>query len=53
MIIEDVLEAFNSVVAHRIRLKPSVRYLMNAKDFLSKEFNNFKETAEKEGSDYP
>ena len=53
VIIEDVLEAFNSVVAHRIRLKPSVRYLMNAKDFLSKEFNNFKETAEKEGSDYP
>jgi len=53
VIIDDVLEAFNSVVAHRIRLKPSVRYLMNAKEFLNKEFNKFKQTSEKEGSDYP
>ena len=53
VILDDVLEAFNSVIAHRIRLKPSVKYLMNAKGFLNNEFNKFKETAEKEGSDYP
>ncbi|MBI2148891.1 ATP-binding protein [Candidatus Woesearchaeota archaeon] len=53
VIMEDILEAFNSVISHRIRLKPSVKYIMNSKDFLSKEFNKFKETAEKEGSDYP
>ena len=48
VIIEDVLEAFYSVVAHRIRLKPSVKYVINNKDFLRKEFSMFKETFEKE-----
>ncbi len=50
----DVLESFHSVVSHRIRLKPSVKYLMNTKEFLAKEFDKFKETFEKEGgADYP
>ena len=40
---QDVYEAFNSVVSHRIRLKPSVRYLMDTKDFIKKEFKNFQE----------
>ncbi len=47
---EDVLDAFYSVVAHRIRLKPSVRYLMEPKEFLKKEFLQFKEEFEKETS---
>ena len=51
--VEDILEAFYSVVAHRIRLKPSVKYLMNINDFLEKEFAKFKETFSKEKrSDY-
>ena len=54
VVIEDVLEAFHSVVAHRIRLKPSVKYLMDTKDFLNKEFDKFKQIFEKEkGSDGP
>ncbi len=50
VIIEDILEAFESVVAHRIRLKPSVKYIIDTKEFLKKEFGKFKETFEKEGS---
>ena len=54
VVMEDVLEAFYSVVAHRIRLKPSIKYLMNTNEFLAKEFNKFKESFEKEnGGDYP
>ncbi len=47
----DIFEAFNSVVAHRIRLKPSVRYLTDPKDFLKKEFKRFQEdfTKQSEG----
>ena len=40
---DDVFEAFNSVVAHRIRLKPSIRYLTNTKEFIEKEFKKFRE----------
>ena len=48
---QDVLEAFNSVISHRIRLKPSVRYLMDTKAFLHKEFKKFQEdfTKQSEG----
>lgn len=54
VIIDDILEAFNSVIAHRIRLKPSIKYLMNAKEFLQKEFTKFKDNFEsKEGEDSP
>lgn len=54
VIMEDVFEAFDSVIAHRIRLKPSVKYLASAKEFLEKEFNKFRESFEKEKSgDYP
>jgi len=44
----DILEAFYSVVAHRIRLKPSVRYLMDTKEFIRKEFQEFQESVSKE-----
>ncbi len=51
---DDVLEAFHSVVAHRIRLKPSIRYLTNSKDFLAKEFKDFRERFDKSNiSDVP
>lgn len=50
---DDVLEAFQSVVAHRIRLKPSIRYLTNSEDFIKKEFIEFKETISKEASEVP
>ena|SRR3989344_1399672 len=53
VLVDDVLEAFYSVVAHRIRLKPSVRYLMNNEEFIKKEFKEFKESFEKENGDLP
>ncbi len=53
VIIEDVLEAFYSVIAHRIRLKPSVKYMMNINEFLNKEFSKFRENFDKaKSSDY-
>ncbi|MBS3168573.1 AAA family ATPase [Candidatus Woesearchaeota archaeon] len=52
--IKDIIESFYSVVSHRIRLKPSVKYLMNNKDFIIKEFAKFKENFEREtGEDLP
>lgn len=54
VIIKDIMDSFYSVVSHRIRLKPSVKYLMNTKEFIAKEFNKFKENFEKEnGGDFP
>jgi len=53
VITDDVLEAFYSVVGHRIRLKPSVKYLTNMKDFLKKEFSDFKEKFDKENGEFP
>lgn len=51
--VTDVLDAFYSVIAHRIRLKPSVRYLIDPKEFIKKEFEKFYESSkDKEGS-YP
>ncbi|MBT4387490.1 AAA domain-containing protein [Candidatus Woesearchaeota archaeon] len=37
-----------SVLEHRIKLKPNYKFLMKPKDFLKKEFNDFK----KEGNNY-
>ena len=39
--LEDIKEAIISVLAHRIRLKPSVRYLTNTNKFIEKELNEF------------
>ncbi len=52
VIMDDVFEAFDSVIAHRIRLKPSVKYLMNNKEFLAREFKKFSEKSSQE-SDLP
>ncbi len=39
--LSDIQEALLSVLAHRIRLKPSVKYIQTPEDFLSKEFKEF------------
>ena len=49
---DDVMEAFMSVIAHRIKLKPSVKYLTSTEDFIKKEFKRFQENFAKE-SDCP
>lgn len=36
---EDIKEVLVSVLSHRIRLKPSVRYLENVKDYLQEQFH--------------
>ncbi|MBI5392129.1 AAA family ATPase [Candidatus Woesearchaeota archaeon] len=50
---DDILEAFTSVIAHRIRLKPSLKFMISPKEFLKKEFSKFREKIEKEQSDVP
>ena len=50
---EDVLESFISVISHRIKLKPSVKYLMSPEDFIKEEFSKYKENHSKEFSDVP
>lgn len=40
---EDVEESITSVLAHRIRLKPSVKYLQTPEEFIAKEFAEFVE----------
>lgn len=37
----DIENAINSVLSHRIRLKPSVKYLQTATEFIKEEFNRF------------
>ncbi len=41
VVFDDIKEAIVSVLAHRIRLKPSVRYLTNVNKFIEKELNEF------------
>ncbi len=38
---EDIANAVVSVISHRIELKPSVKYLQTAEEFLSKEYAQF------------
>ncbi len=49
---DDVMEAFVSVVSHRMKLKPSVRYLLSPEEFIKKEFKEFQERYSESG-DYP
>lgn len=51
--IDDVQEALVSVLSHRIRLKPSLRYVKNVKDFLREEFNEYFKDSLKESEGYP
>jgi magnesium chelatase subunit I len=41
MIIDDFYEAMDSVLAHRIKLKPSVKYLQSPAEVLNEEFKAF------------
>jgi magnesium chelatase subunit I len=38
---EDIQDAVVSVISHRIRLKPSIRYIQEPNDFIRKEFEKF------------
>ncbi len=46
---KDVEKALMSVVAHRIRLKPSVKYLMKPEEFVRKELKQYIEEREESG----
>ncbi|MFT4311585.1 MAG: AAA family ATPase [Candidatus Woesearchaeota archaeon] len=48
-----VQEALVSVLSHRIRLKPSVRYVKNVKDFVREEFSEFYKDFMKESGGSP
>lgn len=52
---QDVFDAVISVVSHRIRLKPSIKYLKSAEEFLRERFGEFEELKDKKeaSSDYP
>ena len=52
VIIEDVKEAIISVLSHRIRLKPSVKYLISNEEFIKKNLQEFVDYKESSG-DYP
>lgn len=41
---EDVKNSIVSVLSHRIRLKPSVKYLKDTTEFIKEEFENFSES---------
>ncbi|MBU0628201.1 MAG: MoxR family ATPase [Nanoarchaeota archaeon] len=43
---EDIEEAVISVLAHRIQLKPSVKYLKDPSEFIREEFKKFLESAQ-------
>ena len=42
--LEDVSDAIISVLAHRIELKPSIRYLQTPETFLKDEIKNYFDT---------
>lgn len=41
---KDIQDVLVSVLAHRIKLKPSIKYLMSPEQFLEKEFKDFMKT---------
>ncbi|MAG08400.1 AAA family ATPase [Candidatus Woesearchaeota archaeon] len=47
--LEDIKEAIRSVLEHRIRLKPSTKFLQTPKDFLKEEFKQFLKDNKKSG----
>ncbi len=46
--LEDIKAVLVSVLAHRIRLKPSVKYLKSPDEFLEEEFKQFLKTVDRE-----
>lgn len=53
VIMEDIKKAMMSVLSHRIRLKPSLKYLKSASDYVSETFSEFCESTESESGGYP
>lgn len=52
VIMQDIQEALISVLSHRIRLKPSIKYLISNEDFIKKEAREFFDLKESSG-DFP
>ena len=52
---EDIKEAVISVLSHRIKLKPSAKYLQSPKEFINEEFKKFLDKHEElnESGDVP
>ena len=48
---KDIKDAVVSVVSHRIKLKPSVKYIENPKNFIVKEFSKHLDEHEEKGGD--
>ncbi len=51
--IKDIEKAMVSVLSHRIRLKPSLKYLKSASDYVKESFSDFCERSESEPGGYP
>ena len=49
---QDIDEAIVSVLNHRIRLKPSVKYLITNEEFIKKQLKEFVEYKES-GGEFP
>ncbi|MFH1399211.1 MAG: ATP-binding protein [Candidatus Woesearchaeota archaeon] len=49
VVFEDIERAVVSVLSHRIRLKPSVKYLTTAEDFVREQFARFSSGSSEEG----
>jgi MoxR-like ATPase len=48
---DDVTEAVESVLSHRVSLKPSVKYLQDPREFVREQFSKFSEKAEADRGD--
>lgn len=53
VIMEDIQKAMISVLSHRIRLKPSLKYLKSTSDYVSETFSEFCESTESESGGHP
>jgi len=54
VILDDIKDVITSVIAHRIELKPSVKYIQSEHDFIEEQFKSFEqEHSEKLEGDVP
>jgi magnesium chelatase subunit I len=53
VILEDIQKAMISVLSHRIRLKPSLKYLKSTSDYVKETFTEFSESVESEAGGHP
>jgi Mg-chelatase subunit ChlI len=51
--LKDIQKAMISVLSHRIRLKPSLKYLKSTSDYIKETFTEFSEVQEGESGGYP